>query len=252
MRLFLAALAGALALASGAACEPQSPFADWAAIVVAGDDHASHTDELTETFDNARRDIAAELVRKGFSKVDILQFSVRPSRYPDTRPALADLGPIAQGLDRLVKQAPGGCLVYFTTHGAPQGVALDGYLLPPKYLARLVDRSCGQKPTVVVMSACFSGVFIPALAGPNRLILTAARRDRSSFGCSESDTYPFFDDCMLKVLPGAADFIAVGPAVQACVARREQEEGMAPPSHPQVSVGAKFRATPRPFPPSAG
>ncbi len=252
MRRFLAVLVGAVALASGAAGEVQNPFADWAAIVVAGDDHASHTDALTETFDNARRDVAVELARKGFSKVDILQFSTRPSRYPDTRPALADFGPIAQGLEKLVKQAPGGCLIYFTTHGAPEGVALDGYLLSPKYLARLVDRSCGQKPTVVVMSACFSGVFVPALAGPNRLILTAARRDRSSFGCSESDTYPFFDDCMLKVLPTASDFIAVGPAVQACVASREREEGMSPPSHPQVWVGVRFKATPRPFPPSTG
>ncbi|MEJ0064365.1 MAG: C13 family peptidase [Caulobacteraceae bacterium] len=106
---------------------------------------------------------------------------------------------------------------------------------------RLITDSCGRRPTVVIISACFSGVFVPALADNNREILTAARPDRSSFGCSESDKYPYFDACMLKVLPTAHDFVALGPAVQACVAQRETETGMRPPSEPQFFVGAKLR-----------
>ena len=97
---------------------------------------------------------------------------------------------------------------------------------------------------MVVISACFSGVFIPALAGPDRLILTAARRDRSSFGCGEADTYPFFDGCILDALARAGDFLAAGGEARACVARREREEHMSPPSQPQVYVGARFHALP--------
>ena len=30
------------------------------------------------------------------------------------------------------------------------------------------------------------------------MVLTAARPDRTSFGCGEADKYPYFDDCFLQ------------------------------------------------------
>jgi hypothetical protein len=241
VRWGIVAVVAALAVFAGDAARAASPFADWAAIVVSGDFHAAHTNNPTETFDNARRDVSAELIRKGFSPANLREFSVRPELYPQQKPGKADLGPIYEGLKDLTQQARGGCLVYFSSHGAPQGVVLDGQFLSPEVLDQMVTDVCGKRPTVVIISACFSGVFVPALADNNREILTAARPDRSSFGCSESDKYPYFDACMLQVLPSAHDFIALGPAVQTCVARREIETGMAPPSEPQFFVGAQLR-----------
>ena len=229
------------ALAGPAARAATSPFADWAAIVVSGDFHAAHTNNPTETFDNARRDISAELIHKGFSAANLREFSVRPELYPQQKVSKADLAPIYHGLQELTQQAKSGCLIYFSSHGAPQGVVLNGQLLPPPLLDRMISETCGRRPTVVIISACFSGVFVPALADSNRLILTAARPDRSSFGCSESDKYPYFDACMLQVLPTTHDFFALGPAVQACVAQRETETGMHPASEPQFYVGAQLR-----------
>ena len=237
---FAAALAAVLAGAAGPAAA--GPFSNWAAVVVSGDFHAAHTNNPTETFDNARRDVAAELIRKGFSAENVRQFSVRPELYSDTKPGKADLVPIYNSLKELAQRATGGCLVYFSSHGSPQGVVLNGQILPPALMDEMVSSACGQRPAIVIISACFSGVFVPQLAGPNREILTAARPDRSSFGCSESDKYPYFDTCMLKVLPTAHDFIAVGTAVQACVAQKEQETGMRPASEPQLDVGAQLRA----------
>jgi hypothetical protein len=235
----LAAL-GALLLAT-AATASGGPFANWAAVVVAGDYHAAHTQNPTETFDNARRDVAAELIRRGFSAANVRQFSVRPELYPDVKPGKADIQPVYEGLSALAKQATSGCLVYFTSHGAPQGVVLNGQLIPPGLMDQLIDDTCGERPTIVIISACFSGVFVPALQTTNRMILTAARPDRSSFGCSESDKYPYFDACMLKVLPDAHDFAALGPKVQACVAERETETGASPPSEPQLWIGPALR-----------
>ncbi|MFI4976150.1 MAG: C13 family peptidase [Caulobacterales bacterium] len=234
-------MSSSLAAASGAWAA--SPFSDWAAVVVAGDFHAAHTGVETETFDNARRDVAAELVRKGFLPANIRQFSVRPERYPDTKPGKSDLRPIYDSLKQLTEQAKGGCLIYFTSHGAPEGVMVNDQLLPPGVMDELIGQTCGDRPTVVVISACFSGVFVPVLAEPNREILTAARPDRSSFGCSEADKYPYFDACMLQVLPSAHDFVALGPEVKACVARRETETGMQPASEPQFWVGPAIRPT---------
>ena len=73
------------------------------------------------------------------------------------------------------------------------------------------------------------------------MVLSAARSDRSSFGCGEADKYPYFDQCVLESIPGAPDFLALGRAVQACVARREIKEGMKPPAEPQLFVGPALK-----------
>ena len=236
----LAWLITSLALVFAGPAGAASAFADWAAVVVAGDWHA-HSGVPSEAFDNARRDVSAALYGVGFAPGNLRQFSVRPERYKDTRPDKAAPQGIYDGLDEVAARATGGCLVYFSSHGAPQGVVVDNEILPPGVLGAMLDHSCGARPTVVVISACFSGVFVPALARPNRMILTAARPDRTSFGCGESDKYPYFDDCFLQSIPGAHDFVGLASAVQACVAAREIKEGMRPPSEPQLFIGGALR-----------
>ena len=230
-------LALALAWTAPAAA---GPFSDWAAIVVAGDWRAS-TGGPSEAFDNARRDVAKALEQGGFSKANLRQFSVRPHRYRDTRPLKSDPDRIYEALVELTARAQGGCLVYFTSHGDPQGVVVDEELLAPGVLDAMLERTCGARPTVVVISACYSGVFIPRLARPNRMIFTAARADRTSFGCGEDDIYPYFDDCVLQALPYDATFPAIAQRVTACVAAREAKEGVSPPSEPQLWIGAGLR-----------
>ena len=123
------------------------------------------------------------------------------------------------------------------------GQTADGQavLMSPDALSKMVDRACGSRPTVVILSACFSGVFLKPVSDANRAVFTAARSDRTSFGCGESDRYPYFDDCFLKNFSHAHDFIELGREVQACVAEREVETGMSPPSEPQLSVGSGLR-----------
>jgi hypothetical protein len=227
-----------LAVAAPAAASPA--FGDWAAVVIAGDWHA-HSGGPSEAFDNARRDVAQAFERAGFEPQNLRQFSVRPERYKDPNPEKSEPQLIYNALADLTARAPGGCLVYFSSHGAPQGVVVDQQLLPPGVLASMLDTTCGKRPTVVIISACFSGVFVPALAGANRMVLTAARPDRSSFGCGEADRYPYFDQCVLESLPGSSDFAALGRTVQACVAARETKEGMRPPSEPQLFIGPALK-----------
>ncbi len=242
MKSPLLIVAALIALCGQGGCaRAQSGFADWAAIIVAGDYHAAHTDNPTETFDNARRDVAHAFEKAGFSPANLIQFSVRPQRYPADAPHKTDPQGIFDDLRALTARAPGGCLIYFTTHGSPEGIVLDGSLATPRLLKTIVSNSCGARPTVIILSACFSGVFIPALKGANRMILTAARADRASFGCSEADTYPFFDGCVLQALPAATGFLDLGPAVQTCVAKRERAEGAGPPSKPQLAIGKSIR-----------
>lgn len=240
LRLLLAAALALVVQATPTPTLAAGPFEDWAAVVVAGDWHA-HSGGPSEAFDNARRDVSRALTGMGFSPANVRQFSVRPERYRDTRPLKSDPKAIYEALNEVAGRATGGCLVYFSSHGAPQGVVVDQNLLAPALLGAILDRTCANRPTIVVISACFSGVFIPELARPNRMILTAARPDRTSFGCGESDKYPYFDDCFLQSAGAAHDFPELATLAQACVAARELKEGMQPPSEPQVWIGAALR-----------
>jgi hypothetical protein len=238
-RLSALVILAALLLFADQPARAGSPFAGWAAIIVAGDDHA-HSGAHSEVFDNARRDLVTAFVKAGFAPEHISQFSVQPDHERPQAVLLSDPQTIASELDRLAGDAKSGCLVYFTSHGSPDGLVLGGGGLTPSAMASMVDDACGDRPAVVVVAACFSGVFIPPLAGPNRMVLTAARPDRASFGCGETDRYTYFDTCMLEQLPLAHDFPALGRAVQTCVAKRERVLGAAPPSEPQLWIGPEL------------
>lgn len=217
-----------------------SVFANWAAVVVAGD-YRAHSGAPSEVFDNARRDLVKALIAKGFSPDHVRQFSMRPERYPHDGALRTESVPIVDQLGNLALTARDGCLVYFTSHGSPDGIIVGARIWTPNIMAAVVDHTCPNRPAVVIIAACFSGVFVPLLADPNRMILTAARPDRASFGCGEEDRYTYFDACVLQEIGAVHDFGALGRAVQACVAKREHDMGAAPPSEPQMSVGAALR-----------
>jgi hypothetical protein len=215
----------------------QSEFADWAVAVVAADWRSSQGQPI-RAFENARRDLTAAFDRAGFTRANMITLSLAPDatgEHLSSQRAIARIGEVA---DRVTA----GCLLYFTSHGSPSGIVFGpDAVLAPQVMDRLIDDWCGTRPTVVVVSACYSGVFVPALAQPNRMIMTAARRDRSSFGCSPEATHPYFDGCVLEALNEARDFLNLSMRATACVNHREHEEGLAPPSEPQTYVGAQMQ-----------
>ena len=214
-------------------------FDDWAVVVVAGDWRSS-TGRDTDAFDNARRDLTSALAQAGFAPGNIRQYSLRPRRSGDDPVISVQAADVARGTVDVASRARGGCLFYVTSHGNQHGVVFGpDMMMTPQMLDRLLTEACGTRPTVAIVSACFSGVFVPGLGKPNRMILTAARPDRSSFGCGDRDRYPYFDACMLESLPTAGDFPTLATRVRSCVARREQEMLLTPPSEPMVAMGSQ-------------
>jgi hypothetical protein len=235
--------------------EPQSrqeshlvDFSHWAAILVAGD-YRAHNGAPSKVFDNGRRDLGKAFAKIGFAPANMLEFSVD---YDDGTQH-ASVPEIAAGMQTMAAKAHDGCLMYFTSHGTPDGMVIGDAILSPGQMRDMVSNACGTRPTVVVMSACYSGLFVASLQGPNRIVMTAARPDRTSFGCGEMDHYTFFDDCFLRAMPMAGDFPGLGTLVQQCVAEREVQMKATPPSEPQVSVGPNlvFTLRWRDAPPSA-
>lgn len=211
----------------------EGAFDGWAASIVAADWTTSRGTPI-QAFDNARRDLVAGFQDVGFARADMVDFTLRPD-VPN--PTSADQALDAIG--RNAEQATRGCFLYFTSHGSPRGIVFGpNRLMSPDEMARRIDGWCGTRPTVVIVSACFSGVFADRLAAPNRMVISAARRDRSSFGCSEDATYPYFDGCILESLPTSPNFMVLAEQATLCVSRREREEGLRPASEPQTVVGA--------------
>jgi len=235
MRRNLVVVLFALVCASSASAQGQSRFAGWTTAVIAGDWRAG--DQPIQAFDNALRDLSAGFVAAGLPAETLVSRSLRPD-VPNPVSVKSAVNDIAAAMER----GQAGCLLYFTSHGSPEGIVLGpDTTLTPAMAAVLVRRWCGARPTVVVLSACFSGVFTNALQAPNRMVLTAARRDRTSFGCGANETYPWFDGCVIETLPQASDFLNLASLTKACVARREAEAGVERPSEPQVFVGSEMQ-----------
>lgn len=136
-------------------------------------------------------------------------------------------------------------LLYLTMHGTEDhelAVQLQPVLedwLTPEDLRQALD-DAGIRNRIVVISACYSGGFVPALRSPDTLLLTAARADRASFGCgSESEATYFGRAWLIDGLNRTTSFIAAYDLASKSIAQRERREDFEP-SLPQIDVGARI------------
>jgi hypothetical protein len=137
-------------------------------------------------------------------------------------------------------------VLYSTSHGAPVGIAYhdgdEGFgLLPPDRLAKLLDE-LGIGKRLLIISACYSGVFIPSLASENTALLTAASSDRPSFGCMAENDWTFFGDALLNhALRKPQPLAAAADEARKLIDEWESSNRLRP-SNPQVSIGGKVQA----------
>lgn len=136
-------------------------------------------------------------------------------------------------------------LLFITSHGT-EDHELVAELPPvvdegidPAALAGAVDAS-GIRNRVVVVSACYSGGFLPALQSPDAVVITAARRDRTSFGCGTASQVTYFGEAWLvNALNQDDDFIEAFNRASEEIAAWESEEEFTP-SLPQIHVGERI------------
>ena len=142
-------------------------------------------------------------------------------------------------------------VLYSTSHGLPYGITYhdgdEGYgVLTPARLAGLLDE-LRLRNRLLILSACYSGVFIPALRSDSTALLTAAAADRTSFGCSAENDWTFFGDALInRALRKPLPLEVASSEAIALVGQWEMGKSVEP-SYPQASIGSRVGAWLKPL-----
>jgi peptidase C13-like protein len=203
------------------------PANRWRVVLIAGDNNSP-------AFDNGVEAMRAKLVARGVR--DIRALTSDPGANPSLPVATA------ANVSSALRTAGGeACLAFITSHGDESGFVLKQArgTVSPATLDNALDAGCGARPTVVVVSACHSGVFLTSsMRQPNRIVLAAAAPDRASFGCGAGDQYTYFDQCLLQQFDGVATWQQLAATTKVCVENLERKMGIRRPSLPQTFVGS--------------
>lgn len=120
--------------------------------------------------------------------------------------------------------------IYMTSHGSSDFefvLGQAGMSLPDLPARELAD-ALAELPVkwkVIVISACYSGGFIPELRDKYSLIITAAAPDQPSFGCEDRNEFTYFGEAYFKdALPVSGDFVEAFEKAVAIVIEREKAE----------------------------
>lgn len=125
--------------------------------------------------------------------------------------------------------------LFLTSHGSKDhqlSLDLDGIdlaSLPARELGAML-RDSGIRWKVVVVSACYGGGFIDALKDERTLVITAARADRTSFGCADENEFTDFGRAYFKeALPRSTSFQDAFGKASVLVDEWEKRDGRAGP-----------------------
>ncbi len=134
-------------------------------------------------------------------------------------------------------------VLYTTSHGSPHAglnfrdPARGEALIAPPQLSAMLERP-GFKNRLIILQACFSGQFVPALAAPRTVVATAASSMKSSFGCAAGNDWTFFGYAFINQAMRQPDtFLRQFRRAFVTILGWEQRLGYEP-SSPQISVGS--------------
>jgi hypothetical protein len=166
---------------------------------------------------------------------------------PDSHPlaSVQNLASVIRGLASRMDREQDVLLITMTSHGAQSGFALqnDGLvqrLLHPEALRTMLDQA-GIRNRILLVSACYSGTFVPAFADEDTAVITASAADRTSFGCSDQRNWTYFGEAFFEngLRDGGTLSGAFGIAKE-LVTKWETEQNL-PPSQPQIHIGQRLQ-----------
>jgi hypothetical protein len=155
-----------------------------------------------------------------------------------------NLGLVLNGVGKAMKPEKDVLVLFITTHGSKEllSVSFPGFSLnqvTPETLSQALKES-GIKNKVLIISACYSGSFIPSLKGDDTLIMTAASADQTSFGCSNGRDWTYFGDALFnQALRKTQSLPKAFAEASKLIKEWETKDGVTP-SEPQISIGSSI------------
>ncbi|HTR10113.1 MAG TPA: C13 family peptidase [Paraburkholderia sp.] len=136
-------------------------------------------------------------------------------------------------------------VVFISTHGNRKilSVNVAHHELKPLTAAQLSSALAPleNRPTIVIIAACFSGSFLPELQAARRIVITSASGERASFGCQADSQNTFFTEALFaKGFDASKSLSRLMADAKIRIAQREHELRFRN-SEPQMSVGVKLR-----------
>jgi hypothetical protein len=140
-------------------------------------------------------------------------------------------------------------VVYLTSHGgadfklAASNWPLEVPDLTAQELRAQLD-SLGIRNRVIAVSACYSGGWIEPLEGDTTLVMTAADKDHTSYGCGSRSELTFFgravfdEELRQKTLSFEDAFRASVPVIARREVEGKKKDGF---SNPQIAVGTGIK-----------
>jgi Peptidase C13 family len=131
-------------------------------------------------------------------------------------------------------------LLILTSHGSRDGLevtaARRSATLTPAKLNDMLERA-GVRYKVVIISACYSGIFIPPLATADTLVITAADASHPSFGCEDRAKWTYFGDAFFNTALRHGETLRDAfSTARTLILKRELSNGFEP-SNPQMAGG---------------
>jgi hypothetical protein len=136
-------------------------------------------------------------------------------------------------------------VLYLTSHGSKEeGLAM--YLEPfqmkslrPAALKSMLD-DAGIVWRVIIVSGCYSGIFVEPLKNDHTIIMTASDSNHTSYGCSdEGDMTDFPKALIVNHLVKSHDFMTSFDLAKYDIENDEKKMGIEA-SHPQMYVGPEM------------
>lgn len=136
-------------------------------------------------------------------------------------------------------------VLMLTSHGTREGLEVSNGSVPllqlgPADLRQALDES-GIKWRVIIVSACYSGIFVEPLKTDGTLIATASDGGHTSFGCADDRDLTYFGEAFLKnSVPTTTSLEAAFKKAVELIQRREGAEHLEH-SNPQLYIGPAMR-----------
>ena len=198
-------------------------------------------------FDREARETVRVLTRRYGADGRVVLLStggLRTKSNPTPQGSIANLGIALAGIAEKMNRNEDVLILYSTSHGTPgkgivfkDGDTATGFAAPALLKYWLDDLGLDRR--LLMISACYSGQFVPVLQSEQTVIVTAASASRPSFGCAPGNDWTFFGDALINNALRKNQSMEAAAAEAFGLIRSWEDAYSVRYSDPQVFIGGK-------------